>query len=1478
MDNAHQIALKDILEGDAGKWAYLFPYRKNVPKISKHIFTDLKSSSKKIDEYIIEKLLDINYIGWTCKVILNIDLFPIQIAILQILWKTPFPLLVASRGGSKTFILAVYAILKALLDPGSKVVIIGAGLRQAKLVFGYIENIWNSAPILRNIVGGGKNAGPRQNVDLCYFKLGPSSIVALPTGDGQKIRGFRASCIIADEFACLDKNTLVETNNGLERISDISYLGTSVINKDGDFEPINSFIKTPKTDIYEVLTKYGYGFKCSNIHKVLTTNGWKLGKDLTNDDFLIIKNKYIFPNSSVDDFVTEDIAWLMGLLVSEGDITHEHHIGITTTDTSLVKRFMFKFAELNPKIYTRKECTDKRGWKCKESYDIRIHNTIFREKLYSLGMDYVGSHNKSIPSIILKSPKNIIISFLSGLFEGDGSCFLWKDRNTTKLGVAYYTVSDILAQDVQTLLLKLDIISSRRTRDSKISNKKQWMLRCNGRYALGVAELLNIPKWNNILSKSQTHLNSDDYCVTFDKCRNKWMARVGYGGKIHNLGRYLDKQDAINIVKGFFATHDQCARVEKVVKLSYQDYLYDFYLPKTHSFYGNGFVQHNSVPEDVFDIVVRGFAATSKTPVDEARRAAINKKIQELGLPETVQTQLNNQKIKGNQIIYSGTAYYQFNHFAKKFHMWKEIISANGNMEKIADIFGGANNIPENFDTRDYALIRLPSEYLPDGLLDKKQLAHAKATLPKNIYDMEYNACTTGDCIVDTNNGAKKIIDINIGDYVFTHSLRYRRVIKKTFRHYEGYMVRLKIGLDETVDITSDHPIWNGDNFVKAIDLKAGDIISYQSPKLQDNYIFDLGKICGEYQQQNINDTVFIYPTPSQVINNKHSNNADSILQRLYYRPDEKFKSSIPRYIPSSFGLGYILGIYAGDGCINKTHGRQMIIVFNITQEDRAKKFINYIKNIFGLESKFSLNAKDHTLCVRTNSRLLCDFVGAMVGHLAIGKRIFNVETYTEEMGKGFIAGYFDSDGHIGPCTATIGSINRSLLWDTRLLLSSLGCYCGIRHVKTNKKTCTFRDTIYNCKPSYVLSVPSTFKSQLLRIINNEKINKNIKINVTKKDVYNYSGTVYNLEVEEDHSYFAMGCFHHNCFIADSDGHFARSLIEACTVKPGQSIMTSDGEVSFVPMMRGITGRKYVVGIDPASEVDRFAITVLEAWKNHYRIVYCWSINKPEFNGDKKAGLIKEGDYYDYCCAKIRDIVKLFKPIRIEMDSQGGGYPISEMLRSKKGLDKEVGEFPIYEVVDPNNIKETDGESDGPHILNLIQQSNEFNSYANAILHKSLETKRLLFPAFDTVVMQSAIIAEKSLDITTGTFEECVYNIEELKNELCTIQKTETTTGKERFDTPNSVTSATVEGRYKKGRLRKDRYTSLLLAHKYIYSMDTEPESSINYSDVAGNFKKVKNVDNQPLYIGPGLGGFTNSDQWCKSKNMKNSLKNGERI
>lgn len=145
--------------------------------------------------------------AWTCKYLFNVELPPIQLVILQELWRRPFPMLIASRGAGKSYILSLYAMLRATLCQGVKVVIVGSGFRQAKYLFDYCCSIWRNAPSLRDLVGYtyDKEQGPKVHTDRCTFLLGSSRITALPVGDGSRIRGERANITIGDEFGSQNK-------------------------------------------------------------------------------------------------------------------------------------------------------------------------------------------------------------------------------------------------------------------------------------------------------------------------------------------------------------------------------------------------------------------------------------------------------------------------------------------------------------------------------------------------------------------------------------------------------------------------------------------------------------------------------------------------------------------------------------------------------------------------------------------------------------------------------------------------------------------------------------------------------------------------------------------------------------------------------------------------------------------------------------------------------------------------------------------------------------------------------------------------------------------------------------------------------------------------------------------------------------------------------------------------------------------------
>jgi intein/homing endonuclease len=227
-----------------------------------------------------------------------------------------------------SFILGLYSILRLTFTQGAKVAIIGAAFRQSKVIFEYMEKFWADGVLLRDLCGTGKGRanreqGPRRDIDRCEMIIGDSTGIALPLGNGEKIRGQRANYIIVDEYACLGAGTLVETDRGLFRIEETEGM-TDIRLNTGDergYESPDMFIRTPPIKAYRVTTASGFSFVCSGIHQALTENGWKLGRDLSPGDILPMPSTYRFPEAGPMVDEEESLAEMVGQSVDLGGVT-----------------------------------------------------------------------------------------------------------------------------------------------------------------------------------------------------------------------------------------------------------------------------------------------------------------------------------------------------------------------------------------------------------------------------------------------------------------------------------------------------------------------------------------------------------------------------------------------------------------------------------------------------------------------------------------------------------------------------------------------------------------------------------------------------------------------------------------------------------------------------------------------------------------------------------------------------------------------------------------------------------------------------------------------------------------------------------------------------------------------------------------------------------------------------------------------------
>jgi len=532
-------------------------------------------------ESLLRVMRNPDYFPFTCKLLLNVDIMPFQHVILRELWNRPFPMLIGSRGLGKSFLLALYSILRLTFTQGSKIAVIGAAFRQSKVIFEYMEKFWSDGALLRDLCGtakgrAGREQGPRRDIDRCEMIIGESTGIALPLGNGEKIRGQRASYIICDEYACLGAGTLVETDKGLFRIEETEEREDLSLNTGDErgYEFPSHFIRTPPTTAYRVTTENGFSFVCSGIHQVLTQSGWKLGRELTAGDSLPMPSTYRFPKGQTDG--DESLAWLIGQTADLGGQTH---------------------------------------------------------------------------SSILVSPFSVVASYLECLLS----------REDFKDGL-----SETMARETQILLLR------------------------SGQYS-SIQQI-------------------DD---------SRWLLVVKSGP----------------VPQALFVT--------SVEQLPGTQVLYDYYLPEGNRFVANGFVQHNSIPPEIYQNVVRGFASVSADPASGVRHQARVRLLKKLGYWSEDDEKAEAKILRSNQNVISGTANYAFNHFYKTWKIYKAFIESRGDKRKLEAIFDGP--VPEGFDHRDFSIIRIPVDLLPRGFMDEKQVSSARATLSKSSYMIEFGAAFATD-------------------------------------------------------------------------------------------------------------------------------------------------------------------------------------------------------------------------------------------------------------------------------------------------------------------------------------------------------------------------------------------------------------------------------------------------------------------------------------------------------------------------------------------------------------------------------------------------------------------------------------------------------------------------------------------------------------------------------------------------------------
>lgn len=147
--------------------------------------------------------------------------------------------------------------------------------------------------------------------------------------------------------------------------------------------------------------------------------------------------------------MSEDLAYLMGLLVGDGTLPEKNYLALTSGDGSLAAAFV----EVCQRLFGYSvEPRRKAG-----RLDCRVGSAQIRLFLKELGLEHITATGKQIPASVLRAPRPMVRAFLQGLFDTDGTA--GKNGN-----VSLSTSSPELARQVQCLLLNFGIVSSRQAK------------------------------------------------------------------------------------------------------------------------------------------------------------------------------------------------------------------------------------------------------------------------------------------------------------------------------------------------------------------------------------------------------------------------------------------------------------------------------------------------------------------------------------------------------------------------------------------------------------------------------------------------------------------------------------------------------------------------------------------------------------------------------------------------------------------------------------------------------------------------------------------------------------------------------------------------------------------------------------------------------------------------------------------------------
>jgi ribonucleoside-diphosphate reductase alpha chain len=311
---------------------------------------------------------------------------------------------------------------------------------------------------------------------------------------------------------------------------------------------------------------------------------------------------------SIPDEMSEDLAFLLGAIVAEGHMRSNWTIHVTNADEGVLQRV----SSIAQRIFGVEAPIRRQEDRCP---GVQVSSKTIVEFVDYLGVGR-GAHNKRIPDAVLRSPRRMILAFLSGLFL-DGYVTL---SGMAKMGIT--TASGPLMDDLQAVLTNLGVVHGRTSKYVVETDSVYHEVYAAGREAKQLARLVPFAEAGKaaraleLLRRSFSQSTADVVPGITGRQLYELMPldRLGEDGRSERLRftylldprtthvsrRTLEK---VAMVPGVELPEWLCevladrlhfSPVTEVIDDGERE-VFDLSVPETHAFLGNGIVNHNTI-------------------------------------------------------------------------------------------------------------------------------------------------------------------------------------------------------------------------------------------------------------------------------------------------------------------------------------------------------------------------------------------------------------------------------------------------------------------------------------------------------------------------------------------------------------------------------------------------------------------------------------------------------------------------------------------------------------------------------------------------------------------------------------------------------------------------------------------------------------------------------------------------------------------